>query len=54
MGLVFHKLLVFFVIPGARLSRTPSLSDILDTSLRPGGGVWGCLGSKLWWGGTGI
>ena len=26
----------------------------LDASLRPGGGVWGCLGSKLWWGGTGI
>ena len=27
---------------------------ILDTSLQPGGRVWGCLGSKLWWGGTGI
>ena len=26
----------------------------LDTSLRPRGGVWGCLGSKLCWGGTGI
>ena len=26
----------------------------LDTSWRLGGGVWGCLGSKLWWGGTGI
>ncbi len=44
----------FFVIPGARLSRTPSLSGTLDASLRPGGGVWGCSGSKLWWGGTGI
>ncbi len=44
----------FFVIPGARLSRTPSLSGTLDASLRPGGGVWGCLGSKLWWGGAGI
>ncbi len=37
----------FFVIPGARLPRTPSLSGTLDASLRPGGGVWGCLGSKL-------
>ncbi len=26
----------------------------LDTSLQPGDRVWGCLGSKLWWGGTGI
>ncbi len=44
----------FWGIPGARLSRTPSLSGTLDASLRPGGGVWGCLGSKLWWCGTGI
>ncbi len=44
----------FLVIPGARLSRTPSLSRTLDTSLRPGGRVWGCLGSKLLWNGTGI
>ncbi len=46
--------LFFLVIQGARLSRTPSLSGTLEASLRPGGGVWGCLGSKLWWGGTGI
>ncbi len=26
----------------------------LDPSLQPGGGVWRCLGSKLWWGNTGI
>ncbi len=26
----------------------------LEASLQPGGGVWGCLGSKIWWGGTGI
>ncbi len=32
-------LLIFFVIPGAWLSRTPSLSGTLDTSLQPGGGV---------------
>ncbi len=31
-----------------------SYTGTLDTSLRPGGGVRGCLGSKLWWGGTGI
>ena len=38
----------FFVIQGARLSRTPSLSGTLDASLRPGGGL------QTWWGGTGI
>ncbi len=43
----------FLVIPGARLTPS-SLSGNLDASLRPGGGVWGCLGSKLWWGSTGI
>ncbi len=37
------------------LWRTPShMGGALDTSLQPGGGVWGCFGSKLWWGGTGI
>ncbi len=54
MGQEVLKTRVFLVIPGARLLRTPSLSGTLDASLRPGGGVWGCLGSKLWWGGTGI
>ena len=34
-------LVMFFVIPCARLSRTPYLSGTLDTSLRPGGGVYG-------------
>ena len=47
------KLPFFVVIPGARLSRTPSLSGTLDTSLWPGGRV-GEVGSKLWWGGTRI
>ncbi len=47
MQCVMLKLIVtFFVIPGARLSHTPSLSGTLDTSLRPGGGV-GEVGSKL-------
>ena len=31
--------ILFLVVPGAQLSRTPSLSGTLDTSLRPGGGV---------------
>ena len=41
--------LFFFVIPGARLSRTPSLSGTLGASLRPGGGVvvGRGMGSKL-------
>ncbi len=38
--------IIFFVIQGARLSRTPSLSGTLATSLRPGGWV-GEVGSKL-------
>ncbi len=38
----------------ARLSACTIPFGTLDASLRPGGGVWGCLGSELWWGGTGI
>ncbi len=47
----------FSVIPGAQpLAYTIPHGPFpggrtLDTSLRPGGGVGGCLGSKLWWGG---
>ncbi len=50
----------FFVIPGAQplaytIPHGPFCGGgTLDTSLPPGGGVWGCFGSKLWWGGTGI
>ena len=32
---------IFLVIPGAWLSRTPTLSGTLDTSLRPGGAAPG-------------
>ena len=41
------RIILFSVIPGARLSCTPSLLGTLDTSLRPGGGVLGEAGSKL-------
>ena len=55
LGKRVEKPATFLVFPGARLSRTPSLSGTLDASLRPGGGVvWRDMGSKLWWGGTGI
>ncbi len=46
---------LFFVIPGARLSRTPSLSGTFDASLQPGGRVVGrSMGSKLLRDSTGI
>ena len=50
----------FLVIPCARplactIPHGPFFGGgTLDASLRPGGGVWGCLGSKLWLGGTWI
>ncbi len=49
----FYTYYFFFVIPGAwplayTIPRGPFWGGgTLDTSLRPGGGVWGCLGSKL-------
>ena len=44
----------FFCHPGCSAFAYTIPFGILDTSLRPGGEVWGCLGSKLSWGGTGI
>ena len=61
MGTENWKINLFFcVIPGVWLSADTILHGPLwgggtfGASLRPGGGVWGCLGSKLLWGGTGI
>ncbi len=44
-----HARLSTFTIPDGSFGGGP-----LDASLRPWGGVWGYLGSNLWWGGTGI
>ncbi len=60
---ITRKCFFFFPHPGYVLSlrRTPSHMGPFGVGgwgwrspLRPGGGVWGCLGSNLWWGGRGI